>query len=176
MLFDGFMGAIIGAVVGALLTATVSWWIFRSQGREDRAAAAMRSAEEKGAAARLQRNDVARAAHLLIAEYQDKVLAIIGRAVAIEYATKYSGNLDAPEDVSKATADLVSLSDGKDIIIRLEQCCPDQKIRMFELEDKKMKEIPNAYSDVSTLFGVCMDLSEGLTSIRNDLANMIREV
>ena len=161
MVLDGLYGAIIGA----LLTAAVAWWISRSQGKEARKAAA-----------RLQRNDVARAAHLMIAEYQDKVLAIAARAIAINYAMGHPDEADAPEDISKAVGDLVSLHDGKDILVRLEQCCPEQKNRMLELEDKKLAEIPDAYKDVSVLFGVCTDLSEGLTSIRKDLVNLISEV
>ena len=171
MLLDGLIGAIIGAVVGALIGAAVSWGIFRSQRKEDRRAAAKSSAEERNAAAKVLRNDIARTAHLLIAEYQDKVQEIAMRALK-----EYNQSPDAAKNVGQAADDLISLSYGKNIAVQLEPCCPQQKSRMIELEDNKLKAIPDAYHDASKLFTVCTNLSEGLTSIRRDLADMIREV
>jgi hypothetical protein len=175
MLTDGLYGAIIGAIIGALITAAASLGIVRWQRSNDENAAAQRHQEDKKAAAKAQRNEVARAAHLLVAEYQSKVLEIANRAIAIQYQVQYKDNPEATKDVGPAANDLISLSYGRDIIIRLEQCCPEQKRRMVELEDNKLGAVPGAYKDVSDLFEACMNLINGLTVMRNDLASMIRE-
>jgi hypothetical protein len=109
-----------------------------------------------------------------IAEYQSKVLEIAVHAAVRAEVNK--GAPDAAGYVSQGASDLISLSNGKDIVVQLEQCCLKQKNQIIKLEDDKLESIPGAYKDASVLFDVCMKLSNGLTSIRNDLADMIREV
>jgi len=182
MLFDGFIGAIIGAVIGALITVVFSWWMSRSQRREDRQAAATRSAEEKEAAekrlthdkvaaAKRQSNDIARVAHLLVMELQAKTLRIAGRSALCQNSP------DIGECVRQVVSDLTtSLTEEKSIIAQLDQCCPTQKNRVIDLEKNALEASITVQGDAVQLFNICMDLYEGLNVVRIDLADMIREV
>jgi gas vesicle protein len=171
MLFDGFIGAIIGAIIGALITVAFSWWTSRSQRKEDRGAAAKRLTDDKEAAAKQQRNDIARAAHLLVVDFQSKVLRI-----AVESAARQNYP-DVAKYIKQGVSDLItSLTDDKGIIAQLDQCCPKQKSQLINLEENALEAAPTVQVDAVKLFNVCMDLSNGLTSIRSDLADMIREV
>lgn len=171
MLLDGFIGAIVGAVIGAGITVAFSWWTSRSQRKEDRGAAAKRLTDEKEAAAKQQRNDIARAAHLLVVDFQSKVLK-----VAVQTAA-YQGYPDVAKYVKQGVSELItSVTEEKGIVARLDQCCPKQKEQFINLGENALEAAPTVQVDAVKLFNVCMDLSGGLTSIRSDLADMIREV
>jgi hypothetical protein len=181
-LTDGLYGAIIGAVIGAVITSAVSWWIFRSQRKDekkaaarrltdDKEAAAQRLTDDQEAAAKQQRNDIARAAHLLVVDFQSKVLKVTVETAACQ------GYPDVAKYVKQGVSDLITtVTEEKGIIARLDQCCPKQKEHFINLEKNALEAAPTVQGDAVKLFNVCMDLSDGLTSIRSDLTDMIREV
>jgi hypothetical protein len=154
-LIDG----IIGAVIGAALTAVGSWFIYRRQKKDN-----------KEAAATQQRNDIARVAHLLIVDFQSKVLKVAVLSAA------YQNDKDVAEYVKQGVSDLITaVSNEKAIVAQLDQCCPEQKDQLINLESDALKAASAVQGDALKLFNVCINLSEGLSSIRRDLAAMIRE-
>jgi hypothetical protein len=165
-LIDG----IIGAVIGAALTAVGSWFIYRRQKKDNKEAAATQQRAAKEAAATQQRNDIARVAHLLIVDFQSKVLKVAVLSAA------YQNDKDVAEYVKQGVSDLITaVSNEKAIVAQLDQCCPEQKDQLINLESDALKAASAVQGDALKLFNVCINLSEGLSSIRRDLAAMIRE-
>lgn len=155
----GLLDGVYGAIIGAAIAAACALLVYRLQ---------KKSSEDL--AARQQRNDIARAAHLLIVELQSGVLKVAADSAA------HQGDPDVAHHVKRGVGELLdSLTNEKGISPRLEQCCPKQLSQFVDLISEALRAAPTVGGDALKLFNVCLNLSDGLSSIRRDLIALIRE-
>lgn len=123
-LADGLYGALIGAAI----TAAVALAIYYLQKKDATKTAAEAGRDAKKTAAKRQRNDIARNAHLLIANFQDKVLRVSASSVS------HNGNSDAiNQDVAEL---LTTFGDQTSITAQLQMCCPTQDEQLRKLMER----------------------------------------
>jgi hypothetical protein len=151
----GLADGLYGAIIGAAISAAVSFFLFYLQKKNDKKSDAER-----------QRKDIARAANLLIIDFQHEVLSVAARS------TVHKEGPDVKQGVSNLST---VLTNEKTIIPQLQLCCAKQADQLVSLEKNALTAVSNVHDDAFKLFNVCMNLSNGLTSIQRDLVAIIKK-